>query len=263
MKYDRLSELRRYIIREKQITSETVCTKFGVSPATARRDFTTLEKEGLIRRTHGGAELVSYDREEYLQEIIPRWKKRHNVHETEKRSIAAVAASLIPDGSTVFLDSGTTVYEIARQLLRRERLTVITSSLRNAALLSTSGNIDTYLIGGIVKADNLYTTGILAAQCMSFFPSIDICVISADGFKRGTGPAEWSNEAAGIKKIAVSNAATVITVLDHHKFEVNAPSPICSLQSIDVFITDDKTEESYLEEFRRKKVRVIIASPCN
>jgi DeoR family fructose operon transcriptional repressor len=123
-----LAEERRFRIREmlseqRTITASELCASLGVTAATIRRDLASLEHEGVLVRSHGGA--VSQMSSTKFQ---PSYETLARSNSEEKKAIARAAEDLILDGDTVFLEGSTTVYELAARLQNRSRLTVVTNS---------------------------------------------------------------------------------------------------------------------------------------
>ena len=140
----RREELRGLIRRDGFLPVAEICRRQGVSEATARRDLVAIEASGHITRTHGGA-LADYNT------TFASLGERASRARTAKGRIAAVAAKLIPDDSTVFLDAGTTVCAVARAILRRKnlsRLVVVTNSLPVATILGGDARIELHVLGG-------------------------------------------------------------------------------------------------------------------
>lgn len=259
MKQGRITEIRRMLLQQKRLTCEMLCEHFHVSIATIRRDLDYLEREGTIRRFYGGAELLDRDETPFISEIVPTWQTREGMHMAEKQAIAREIAAMVPDACTVYLDSGTSIYEVARLLTQRKNLTIITNSLRTAALLGMCPQLQVYCIGGNIKYDMLTTAGVLANEGLAFFPSIDISVLSADGFIRSWGIRDWSMESALLKKAAADRSKQVIVALDHTKFDIVATSPICQTKQIDAIVTDDRIAPDDLEMLQSSGVQVVVA----
>ena len=122
-KIERMEKILRFIELSQRVTVTSICSRFQISEATARRDLELLDIQGRIQRVHGGA--IS------LGEVppeLPIYQRMSDEAECKKR-IGLAAAQLIQDGETVFLGSGTTVSEVARSLRNSDNLTVITNSL--------------------------------------------------------------------------------------------------------------------------------------
>ena len=120
---ERRFRIREILSRERTVTASELIRMLGVTAATIRRDLAALEKEGVLVRSHGGA--VSRTSSTNFQ---PSYEALGRSNRAEKQAIAREAERLILDGETVFLEGSTTVYELARRLLHRNRLTVITNS---------------------------------------------------------------------------------------------------------------------------------------
>lgn len=261
MKRDRITEIKHILMQNKQVDNNELAAMFGVSLATIRRDLDQLEAGGSIRRVYGGAEIIDTINSKEMPEIVPLWEYRQGVSSEEKRAIAKKTVEHIPNSCTVFIDSGTSAFEVAKLLLGRKDLTILTNSLRAAVLLGTHPDMHAYCIGGLIKYDMLSTAGFLASQDLSFFPSIDVSVISADAFEPSWGLRERSMETAILKKIVVEQSKNVIATLDNTKFGAKASAPICRTKEITTIVTDSASPASEIEYLRKIGVEVVIADP--
>lgn len=259
MKQDRLTQIKHLLMRDKRVDNNDLAKMFGVSIATVRRDLDQLEADGSIRRIYGGAEIVDSIALPKVMEEVPLWQIREDASQKEKCAIAKRVVEKIPDACTVFIDSGTTAYEVAKLLVHRKDLTILTNSLRVATLLGTYPNLQAYCIGGIIKYDMLATAGILASECLAFFPSIDVCVFSADGFIPSWGIREYSMETAMLKKAVADQSKIVIAALDHSKFNIAASAPICRTSQINIIVTDPAAPATDIAYLRNNGVEVVIA----
>ena len=261
MKSDRTAQIRQILFRDGTVNCNDLVKMFGVTPATIRRDLSDLEKEGQVKRTHGGAELLSRrDQEAKEINVVPPWPARSVSCNKEKRAIAREIASIIPDNSTVFIDNGTTVYEVAKLLVNHNNLTVISNSLRASEYLGMYPNIQLYFLGGKIAHSMLASSGIMSRDCLSYFTSIDYCVVSADAFSVENGLREHFMETAILKKAIIDKSSVVIAALDHSKFGKTASAPICncSVQDIDILVTDSEVAEEDIRALRKKNIDVRI-----
>ena len=258
MKSDRLQEMRKLFLSRKKITNPELCEAFDISIETVRRDLNILEKEGFIRKVYGGACLAELQTE---HTIVDKWNTRIDRNEAFKRSIAAAAAAQIPDGSTVFLDTGTTVYEIAPYLIDKKNLTVLTNSLRLASALGMHEHITVYCIGGLIKTDTLSSSGFFAAELLSYFCNIDYAVISCDGFLPEKGTTEYSIELSMLKKLVLEKAGHIIAAVDHGKFGISGSCLCCPADQIDVLVTDTFAPKDALSALAELNCKVEIAPP--
>lgn len=256
MNSDRLVQIKQILFKEGKVNNEDLCRRFGISMATVRRDLDKLEREGLVRRIYGGAQPVQGDKADL---VIPQWQRRKAEGSGQKEAIAMKTAGCIPENCTVFLDGGTTVYEVAKCLVGRRGITVITNSLRVAALLAKESGMQVYCIGGRVKSDRLISSGLLARESINFFGQIDLAVFSADGFLPGRGLTEYSMELVMFKKNIIAKTDRLIVALDSSKFGKSTDVASFSAADIHTLITDAAAPAGMLDALREQGVRVIIA----
>ncbi len=257
MKYERLQEIKQILLHEKNIKTIDICQRFNISIETARRDLDTLAKEGYIRKVYGGAELNTIRDPD---DIMANWSHRSIVSDAEKRRIAACAVDLIPDDSTIVLDSGTTTHRLAGLLGQRKGLTVLTNSLHCAMAVTRCSDHTVYLLGGMLKQNELITTGYLASNFLDSFNRIDLAIIGVDGFHAEEGVSDYSFEMCMIKQRFLKKSDRILALADHTKFSQRATYCSCPLHDIDVLITDEQTDSALLQEIKQKGIEIIIAN---
>ena len=262
MKQDRLTQIKQILMQDQQVVNTELCKLFGVSIATIRRDLDQLEAEGIITRIYGGARLAISPNAPQIEAQIPSWNSRISSNVSEKRAIARKVVELIPDNCTLFIDSGTTLYEIAQMLVHRTDLTIVTNSLHTAVMLGAHPKLQVYCIGGNVKYDMVATAGVIASSTLELFPNIDVCILSADSFDTHLGLREFVMETSILKKAIMARSQKVIAALDHTKFTASAPSAICRTQDLDIIVTDYDTPASEVQQMRRMGVQVYVADPA-
>ncbi|MBQ3533212.1 MAG: DeoR/GlpR transcriptional regulator [Oscillospiraceae bacterium] len=256
LKGQRIQEIKKLFLSKKQVTNTELCATFNVSIETIRRDLNLLEKEGFIRKVYGGAHLAESSR---LPESIEKWDVRMDKNEPVKKHIAIETAKYIPDDCTVFLDSGTSTFEVATCLKDRKNLTVLTNSVRIAQELGMCEQITVYFIGGIIKTDILASSGFFATDFLSYFYHIDCAVISCDGFIPDRGSTELSLELSVLKKNVLDKTDMVIIPVDHSKIGVSGNCLACEVSKINILVTDPLASPQDVETLRKLGVQVIIA----
>ncbi len=142
---ERQERIYQIIERLDKATIEHLAKEVYASPATIRRDLSKMEREGLISRVWGGAILSN------KKTLDPPQFVRSNENQQAKRKIVTKALSFIPEGSSLFLPSGTTIKELCSVLVRMNDLTIITNSLDVINLLSQTSSFKIFVLGG-----NLY-----------------------------------------------------------------------------------------------------------
>ena len=137
----RRAEIAAFIQQNGGIDTDTLARHFGISVMTARRDLKILEQDNMLKRTWGGAVPPHF-----LSQEIPYASKAAAMLEA-KKAIAAEAAKLVQEESCIILDAGTTTLELA-ELLRGRTVTVVTTDLQIALLLSSSPTVTVFVAGG-------------------------------------------------------------------------------------------------------------------
>jgi len=256
MKYDRLQEIRRLLLRNKKVVTAELCTQFSVSQETVRRDLGVLEREGILQKVYGGAVLLGGGDSPHS---TPGRDTRSFVCDEEKRRIAERAVDLIPDNAIIALDRGTTIFRLAQLLSRRKGLTVLTNSLDIAVEVTRRTTHLVYCIGGAVKRTEMITTGFLADDFLNRFSSIDMAIFSADGVSPAGGISDYSVEMGTIKQKILAKSERCICLADHTKYGVDTFYKVCDLHQFDTFIMDDGLPASAREEIENLGVETIIA----
>jgi DeoR family transcriptional regulator of aga operon len=248
--YERQRELFRLVGRMGRLSVAQICEEFNISEATARRDLEALSEQGLIQRVHGGAILV---RQAAPEEPVLR---RSHEQEEEKGRIGCATAALIQDGETVFLGSGTTVLQVAQHLVTRN-ITVITNSLPVINLMSGKENIVLIALGGMLRDSELSFIGHITEQAVSEVRAdkiiIGIRAISLDqGLTNDYLPETLTDR-------AILNAGRVIIIVaDHTKCGVMSTAFVAPLSSINLLVTDNKTDSEFIESLGKYGIDVIV-----
>jgi len=139
---ERLKLIGEAVAKSGAVSISDLSERFKVSEATVRRDLSKLEKQGLLRRTYGGA--VSRQG----SSVEAPFSVREQLHVAEKRAIALVAAELVSSSETIVVDAGTTTAELARALRNHSDLTVITNSERVMNELYDCPEVSVFVVGG-------------------------------------------------------------------------------------------------------------------
>ena len=192
------------------VTVEQLSEKLFVSGATIRRDLSELEKSKLIQRTRGGAILL-----ESISNEAPM-VLRESRNEMQKQIIATIAREYIKDGMTIFMDSSSTVFTLARNLTYINNLTVITNNLKIAWLLSEHKGVTLLCAGGWLKEHSMSFFGQSTVQFINRL-NADAAFISAVGFSFEHGSSDASEEEYYIKRAFLSNSKRKYLLVDTSK----------------------------------------------
>lgn len=256
MKSARHSEIIKLLLLEHSLKTEDLAKRLGVSVETIRRDINALEAEKFVKKVYGGVELVPDSR---LVSEMSQWEARLSSCHEEKVKIAARALDFIPDGATVALDIGTTVYELSALLNTKKDLTVITNSLRVAINMAQHTDHCVYCIGGLMARTEVVAGGLAAQDFLKNFASIDLYVCSSDGISPEKGMTEVDEIVVAVKRRLIKMSDKVICIADHSKFGRQALFTTGSYEDIDILITDKGTDPEQLEKLRELGVKVVTA----
>jgi len=253
-----LAEERRFKIREiltaqRTVTASDLCEKLKVTAATIRRDLAALQREGVLVRSHGGA--VSRMSSTNFQ---PSYDALLRSNSEEKRQIARAAEQLILDGDTVFLEGSTTVLELARHLIHRHRLTVVTNSPSIVCELQRGPGIKVLCTGGDLQKDTFYLSGEWAHRALSEI-RLDKAVLGVSAIDPEYGVSTASHAEAQIKKMLTKAAKTRIALADHGKFGKQCFAYVGPVTDINTLVTDSGTDPRYIKELRDAGLQVLVA----
>jgi len=175
----------------------------------------------------------------------------------EKREIGKKAAELIEDGQTIIIDSGSTTFELAKNLKQFSELTVITNALNVAVLLAEFKNINTIVPGGILKKNSLSLVGILAERGFKDY-FCDKLFLGVDGFDLDFGISTPNPEEAHLNQIMIEISKEVIVVTDSSKFQRRGFAFIAPVQKIHTVITDKGILPDHKSKMEGLGIRVLV-----
>ncbi|MCR4590896.1 MAG: DeoR/GlpR family DNA-binding transcription regulator [Lachnospiraceae bacterium] len=247
-------ERRNRILEELQIKRQVVvgelARSFKVSEETIRRDLDRLDKEGLAKKSYGGAVII----ENSAIDLPFNIRKKRNI--PGKQRIAELISELVEDGDHITLDPSTTAVFIARALKEKQRLTVITNSLEVMIELSDVESWNVYCSGGTMKEGYLALTGPRAIEGIGAF-NTDKAILSCKGLDAAKGITDGNELFCEAKRAMLDNSREHILAVDHSKFGTVAFSKICDTDRIDIIVTDEKPDDSWLDLFNRLGIKCI------
>ena len=223
--------------------------EFGCSEATIRRDLDQLQREGRLRRTHGGAILDGL-RERTLTVRVGEYV-------AEKEAIARAAAQMVPDGAAVGIGGGTTTQQIARDLARRAGLTVVTNAI-NIAIELASGDVRVIVTGGELRTETYELVGPLAEPAASQL-HLDLVFMGVDGLSVEGGLTTHNPVEARVDRVLIDRANEVVVVADHSKLGRRTFAQIAPFGVAHTLITDGGADADVVKHFERAGLRVIVA----
>jgi DeoR family fructose operon transcriptional repressor len=237
---------------EGRVDVISLASAFEVTPETVRRDLTALERQGVLRRVHGGAipvERLGFE---------PALAARDTVMTAEKERIAKVALAELPEEGAILLDAGSTTSRIAEILPADRQLTVVTNALPIALMLSVRGNITLLILGGRVRGRTLAAVDNWAVELLKD-TFVDVAFIGANGISVERGLTTPDTTEAGVKRAMIAAARRSIVVADHTKFGSDHFARFGTLDQIDTIITDGGLDHVVADEVRSNGPRVLLA----
>jgi len=231
---ERLAAIMERLADDGVVDVTELVTGLGVSPATARRDLQLLEDQRMLSRTHGGA--VARD---LLYELPLRYKAAR--YQGEKRRIAVEAASRVADGAVVGFTGGTTTTEVARAIVDRRRITVVTNALNIAGELAIRTDVRLVVTGGTARSESYELVGPVAEQALERL-NLDVAFVGVDGIAVEAGLTTHHEIEAHTNRTMIERARRVVVVADSSKLGRVAFAQICSLDAVHELITDDAAQ---------------------
>jgi DeoR family fructose operon transcriptional repressor len=239
----------------RTITVRQLCDQLEASEATIRRDLATLEMEGKLERTHGGAILTSPT----PLTIEENFNQKENLFEAEKRAIALKAYEHLEDFDSIILDAGTTTLELARLIGQSSlHLTVITNSTAVSGCIAQNPNVELIAVGGKVRLNVLAAVGHAAIEFLRRF-NVNKSFVAANGISIDNGLTTPDLDEAEVKRAMLSCAGKRFVLVDHSKFNRVALCQIAPLSMLDVVITDSLVDESWVMVFENHDIELIRA----
>lgn len=220
------------------ITVKELCKKLYASESSIRRDLTALENRGVIKRTYGGAELVT----NFSNVISFNKRSYHNME--AKKIIAKKAAGLIKDGNIIFLDQSSTSFYLAGEIINRISLTVITNNIEILYLLSNSG-MKAVSSGGFLSPQN--RNCLIGPDAHSIFENTyaDIAFFSTKSLSDDGIISDCTREEVALRNSMLKNAAKKIFLCDSEKFGTQSAYKQCSLSDIDCLISENENAKKF------------------
>lgn len=247
---ERQTEILQRARQEGRVEVEALAAAFEVTTQTIRRDLNELSQNGLLSRVHGGAVVTAR-----VSNVA--YAERRVVAASEKREIGQRAAEMIPDGCSVMLNIGTTTEEVARALVERRDLVVITNNLNVVAILSGTPGKDIILTGGVVRQSDGAIVGDEAVEFIRKFKA-DVAVIGASALDEDGAIMDYDLREVAVSRAIVANARRTILVCDRLKFERTAPVRICTVADIHAVVTDGEPPRGFRESCERAGVRIEV-----
>jgi DeoR/GlpR family transcriptional regulator of sugar metabolism len=251
MAEERRTQILQIVRSAGRVRVNGLASRFNTSAVTIRSDLNELHQRGLVLRSHGGA---------VLPDTILRESPVHErlkTHSDEKRRIGAMAATLINNGETIILDSGTTTLEIARQIKKKQGLQIITNGVNIAAELLDARDAQVFIVGGTVRGESASICGHFAEEMFEQF-SADKLFLSGAGCDLDFGVSGANLEETMVNRAMIRIAREIILVADASKFSKRSMSRIAPFSQIDTVISNTSLGEAIQAKLRGLGCNLIL-----
>lgn len=251
MAEERRTQILQIVRSAGRVKVNELAARFNTSAVTIRNDLNELHQRGLVLRSHGGAVLPdTIQRESPVHE-------RLKAYSDEKRRIGAMAATLINDGETIILDSGTTTLEIARQIKKKQGLQIITNGVNIAAELLDARDAQVFIVGGTVRGESASISGRFTEEMFDQF-SADKLFLSGAGCDLDFGVSGANLEETMVNRAMLRISREIILVADASKFSKRSMSRIAPFSEIDTVISDTSLDEEIQAKLRSLGCNLIL-----
>ncbi len=237
-----------------RVMVEELARRFEVSAQTIRKDLNDLCEQRALTRIHGGAIIASG-----VENLA--YAARRYLAADEKKAIGAAAPARIPNGSSLFINIGTTTEEVASALSSHQDLLVITNNLNVAMLLYRHPRIEVIVAGGTVRRSDGGVVGSTATQLIGQF-KVDYAIIGASAIDEEGALLDFDYREVQVAQAIIANARSVMLVADCTKLQRSAPVRIAHLSQIQTFVTDRPLPDGLASICHSRGIEVISAMPA-
>lgn len=229
-----------------------ISAELGLARETIRRDLSSLERQGLLRRVYGGA--VPIERHGFESNLNMRSQRRAE----EKHRIAIVAAKYVRSAESIYIDEGYLPQLVAQQLQPTTPVTVVTSSLAIATALAGRENLEVLCLGGRVRAQ---TCAVADPWAVSMLESVvlDLAFLGANGVSIEHGMTVPDAAIAAVKAAAVRNSRRRIFVGDSTKFGTDSFARFAEVSDFERIVTDAALPVDFAAELHARGVELTRA----
>lgn len=247
---ERKMRIVEFVKQKRVATVADLAREFEVHEATIRRDLAEIELEGLLRRTHGGVVV------DQGANVEASFSERAHEQVDQKERIGKAAAALIEDGDHVILDSGTTTMHIARHLVSRSNLTVVTNDINIAAELRDAPGVNVIVTGGLLYRSSFMLNGMFTDQVLGTL-HVQKAFIGTPAIHSKYGLTHPEAQLVPTKQGMIKAAQEIIVVADDTKIGKMSLHTVAPVESLHQFITGREASDAQIKAFRDAGVQVL------
>jgi len=247
---ERQKQILSLLTRQGRLRVAEIMKQFSISEATTRRDLESLASQGKAQRVHGGVIAV-----EQAPPELPILE-REGEQPDEKIRIGRAVANLIADNEAIFLGSGTTVLEVARNLRGRKNLTVITNSLPVLNMLVGIKEITVISLGGMLRESELSFIGHIAEQALAEI-RVDKVIMGTRGVSLEHGLTNDYLQETLTDRAILKIGREVVIVADQTKVNRVSTVLLAPLNSMHTFVTDSRVDRKFVQALKHQGIQVV------
>lgn len=241
--------LARLSLEGKVIVSD-LAREFDVTEETIRRDLEKLDREGLAKKTYGGAVINQNSTTDLPYSV----RKRANVE--RKQHIAERIGELIHDGDRIMLDASSTAIFVAKIIKSRKNITLITNSVEILLELADKEGWNILSTGGTLREGALSLVGASAEKMIRGF-HVDLAVCSCKGIDMTMGITDSNERDSEIKQAIFAAADRKVLAVDATKFDKISFVRVCDPGEVEIVVTDEPPTERWVEYLKNKQVELM------
>lgn len=246
----RRDQIEVLLAREGRVRVADLARHFRTSAVTIRNDLAEMERAGRAERVHGGA--VSTNKSYYAMTD----KERMETHVAEKRAIAAYAASLVNEGDTLFVSSGTTCIYLAMELKRINNILVITNSPYVAQEYGYTVGGEVVLLGGNYSGRYHFTYGDDALMQLGRYRA-DTFFLSCDGIDAAQGVTLYHHLECDVSRRFMERARLTVAIADASKIGRVSRVHLSPVTGLDMLVTNEGADPLALNAIREEDVDIV------
>ncbi|MFD2216759.1 MULTISPECIES: DeoR/GlpR family DNA-binding transcription regulator [Metabacillus] len=235
LKTKRIHQIQEYVLKHETVSLDELVEVFGVSKNTIRRDVQVLVEHGDLKKVYGGV-AVNHS-------TLVSFNDRKVRNQTEKTHIAKLAANYVNDGDIIFIDSGTTTFEMFH-FVKEKNITVVTNNVDFIVESMPYKNLNIFSTGGMLERETKSFTSYKGLDLFKTY-NINKAFMASTGISISNGVTNSAPLESELKSSAVKKCSQVFLLVDHGKFDKYALTTYCNLDEIHYLITDKEPNENY------------------
>ncbi len=246
----RLDDMEKMVIDKKNISLKELQREFDISMNTVRSDIDEIIKRGRVKKVYGGVCAIDLS-----NPLLEEYSMRENRYKEIKQDICKKAKDFIDDGDVIFVDSGTTTIYLADYIREKNNITVLTNNITLINSLLPFENVQVIGLGGRVNPKTRSFASVESLKILEFY-NIQKAFMAASALSLKNGAMNSSFDEKSIKAGVIKKAERVYVLCDSSKFENHALLTFCSLEDIDMIISDDEKSE-HRKNFKANGINII------